>query len=320
MIKFDRIVSKVVDRSNDNSEAWSSDLCVSSIASLLVATINCKRNALQKNVFLDEDTIVCSSVSFNLSAFFSRSNASAFIINAKKFLFTFLFVKDKRTTFQYQDVCIFHSRSLHIETLSSVIFQKRTPIHICFTLQERETVCSHCENLWTYISQFQTYEVKFLVVFRSSIHHAIWFLQILNISWSQRAKVRSLLRSLVHVSLVLVWTLGSVLDWTSSAFRSYCRIWRSFWSHRSRCILQFYLATFICNSCAFCSKQDIELFHTVQDLQSWSDLLSQENIFKSFWSYRIYWFANCDFWSFLHNHIVVAKYHWIHSLLKNKGI
>ena len=263
------IVQAIVNRSNDNSEAWFLGLCVSSISLLLVAIIKNKHNALRMNVFLDEDKAFCFSESFILSSFFSQSKENVFIINQNWFLFTFLSVINKRTAFQYQDVCISDSIDSHIQKLSFEAFQKRILIHIYFTSQELWIVCFHCENLWTYIWQFQIFSIKFLVVFQSSVHHAIWFLLILKIVWLLCALVDNLLRSLAHVSLALVWTSESVLDWISSSFISYCRTWKNIWLHKSHCIQHICSVLFICNFCAFCNIQDIEWFHIVQFLQAW---------------------------------------------------
>lgn len=314
--EFDHIDSIVVNRSNDSIEAWSSGLCVSSILLLLVATITNTHNALRTNVFLGVNKVVCSSRSFNLLSFSSRSTEDVFKVNANWFFFIFLSVKDTRTNIQYQVACIFHSIVVHIWRSSFVIFQKRTRLHICFTSQERWTVCFRCENLWTYISQFLIFSIKFLAVFRSSIHHAIWFLQISNTSWSRRAKVRNLLQTLVDVSRDLVWTSGSVLDWTSNAFRSYCNISENFWLHRSHCIRLFCLVFVILNSSLFCNIQDSWLFHTIAFLRSWNSCWSTSYIFKSFWLYRNDWFVNCDFLHSAQNHIVVVVYHQILSFEK----
>lgn len=260
----------IENHSYDNNEAWFLGLNVSSISLLLVVIIKNKHNALRMNVFLDEDKVVYFSESFNLLSFFSLSKANVFIINVNWFLFIFLFVINKWKAFQYQDVCISDSICFHIQTLSSVIFQKKTLIHICFTSQELWIVCSHCENLWTYIWQFQTFSIKFLVEFQSSVHHAIWFLHFLNIFWLQCVIIQSLHLTSVHVSLGLVWTLESVLDWISDAFKEYCRIWKNFWLHISHYIQQFCLEFFILNFLLFYNIQDNWLFHTIQVVQSWN--------------------------------------------------
>ena len=210
--ELNRIDPEVVNHSYDNNEAWFLGLNVSSISSLLVAIIKNKHNALRMNVFLDEDKVVYFSESFNLLSFFSLSEANVFIINANWFLFIFLSVINRWKAFQYQDVCISDSICFHIQTLSSVIFQKKILIHICFISQELWIVCSRCENLWTYIWQFLIFSIKFLVEFQSSVHHAVWFLLTLNIFWLQRAEVQNLHLTSVHVSLDLVWTSEFVLD------------------------------------------------------------------------------------------------------------
>ena len=313
--------STIVNRWDDSNEVWFSGLYDALVVLLLVGIVKNIHISSQMNGVLDVSKASFILESFNLLAFFSLIIWNDVKASRWWISFTSLSVISRWRCNRYQASCIFHSESVRIWELSSVIFQNKILIRICFTSPAHDIVCSDCESLRISISQSHFFSITFLGESQSSTHLWFWFLHSWNIFWLLDEEAQSLLHSSAHVLLHLAWTMESVLDWISIWFRLCNKIWRNFWLNIQRCILHFCSDTFISDDISFW----LVLFCNI--LCNWLHLkaqLLQWKIFTSFLSANfrnilssnIYILVKRDSSLPFHNHIDVKAYFKIDSLQK----